>query len=160
MWMFGYLEEEIGLKVHKKPILIELDGKVFFIGHGDGVGPGDNKYKFIKKFFTSPLCQWLFSKIHPNLSFSLARYWSRKSRENEKGGSPSFLGENKEWLIQFCKKEHQKNKEINYFIFGHRHLPIDHRIGENCTYINLGDWINHNTYAVYDGVKTELEKFN
>jgi UDP-2,3-diacylglucosamine hydrolase len=106
--MFGYLEKEIGVTVLKKPILREIDGTVFFIGHGDGLGPGDNKYKFIKKFFTNPFCQWLFSKIHPNLSFSLAKYWSRKSRENEKGGSPSFLGEEKEWLIQFSKEELQK----------------------------------------------------
>ena len=157
--MFGYLEEEIGLNIIKKPILREIDGNIFFIGHGDGLGPGDKKYKFLKKFFTNPLCQWLFSKIHPNLSFSLARYWSKKSRENEKVGSPSFLGEKKEWLIQYCKEEFEKNKNINYFIFGHRHLPIEHKIGKNCKYINLGDWINHYTYAVYNGETTELKKF-
>lgn len=158
--MFGYLEKEIGVKVLKKPILREIDGSIFFIGHGDGLGPGDNKYKFVKKFFTNPFCQWLFSKIHPNLSFSLARYWSRKSRENEKGGSPSFLGEEKEWLIQFSKEEYQKNKDINYFIFGHRHFPIEHKLDKDCIYINLGDWINHFTYAVYNGKTTELMKFN
>ena len=157
--MFGYLEEEIGLNIIKKPILREIDGNIFFIGHGDGLGPGDKKYKFLKKFFTNPLCQWLFSKIHPDLSFSLARYWSKKSRENEKVGSPSFLGEKKEWLIQYCNEEYEKNKNINYFIFGHRHLPIEHKIGKNCTYINLGDWINHYTYAVYNGETTELKKF-
>ena len=159
MWMFDYLEKEIGLKIYRKPIEVRLKEKDFFIGHGDGLGPGDVKYKIIKRFFSNPLCQWLFARIHPNLGFTIAHQWSKKSREKELTGDHKFLGEEKEWLIQFCKEE-LKTKKIDYFIFGHRHLPIDYSINEVSKYINLGDWLNHNTYAVFDGNKIELKEFN
>lgn len=159
MWMFGYLEKEIGLNVIKNPITKKIENKIFFIGHGDGLGPGDRKYKFVKKIFTNSLCQWLFARLHPNLSFSIAHYWSKMSRENENSESPSFLGEDKEWLIQYSKEKLKENEDIEYFIFGHRHVPIHHKIGDKSTYINLGDWINHYTYGVFDGEKVELKKF-
>ena len=90
MWMFGYLEKEIGLNIIKNPITKKIENKIFFIGHGDGLGPGDRKYKFVKKIFTNNLCQWLFARLHPNLSFSIAHYWSKMSRENENSENPSF----------------------------------------------------------------------
>ncbi|MBH20016.1 MAG: UDP-2,3-diacylglucosamine hydrolase [Crocinitomicaceae bacterium] len=160
LWMFDYLEKEIGVHIIRDPITIQLNNKTLMIGHGDGLGPGDLKYKFIKKFFTNKFCQWVFSKIHPNISFFIARYWSRKSKENEKHGSPPFLGEDKEWLIQYCKKQLILNDKINYFIFGHRHLPIEHKINDECYYINLGDWVEHFTYAILENNKLELIKFN
>ncbi len=159
MWMFNYLEKEFNLTIHRKPIEIEMNGKKFFIGHGDGLGPGDRKYKLIKKFFSNPICQWLFARIHPNLGFSIAQSWSKKSREKETKDNHKFLGEEKEWLIQFCKEE-LKNKEINFFIFGHRHLPINYDISQTSKYINLGDWIKYNTYAEFDGTNLELREFN
>ena len=158
--MFDYLEKEIGINIIREPITIQIDEKTLMIGHGDGLGPGDFKYKFIKKFFTNKFCQWVFSKIHPNFSFFIARYWSRKSKENEKHGTPPFLGENKEWLIQYCKEQLLLNDKINYFIFGHRHLPIEHQINDKCFYVNLGDWIEHCTYALLENNKLELKKFN
>ena len=158
--MFDYLEKEIGIHIIREPITIQKDEKTLMIGHGDGLGPGDFKYKFIKKFFTNKFCQWVFSKIHPNFSFFIARYWSRKSKENEKHGTPPFLGENKEWLIQYCKEQLLLNDKINYFIFGHRHLPIEHQINDKCFYVNLGDWIEHCTYALLENNKLELKKFN
>ena len=93
------------LNVIKNPITKKIENKIFFIGHGDGLGPGDRKYKFVKKIFTNSLCQWLFARLHPNLSFSIAHYWSKMSRENENSESPSFLGEDKEWLIQYSKEK-------------------------------------------------------
>jgi UDP-2,3-diacylglucosamine hydrolase len=160
LWMFDYLEKEIGVQIIRKPIIKQINSKIFMIGHGDGLGPGDLKYKFIKNFFTNKFCQWVFSKIHPNFSFFVARYWSKKSKENEKHGSPPFLGEEKEWLIQYCKEQLLLNEKINYFIFGHRHLPIKHELNKECTYFNLGDWVEHFTYAVLDGDKLELKKFD
>jgi len=158
--MFDYFEKEIGIHIIREPITIQIDEKILMIGHGDGLGPGDFKYKFIKKFFTNRFCQWIFSKIHPNFSFFIARYWSRKSKENEKHGTPPFLGEDKEWLIQYCKEQLLLNDKINYFIFGHRHLPIEHQINDKCFYVNLGDWIEHCTYALLEKNKLELKKFN
>ncbi|MFB6305964.1 MAG: UDP-2,3-diacylglucosamine diphosphatase, partial [Flavobacteriales bacterium] len=131
-----------------------------FLGHGDGLGPGDKKYKFLKSIFSNRLCQWLFERIHPNLGIALANFWSKRSRLTE--GSPKqFLGEDKEHLILFCK-EKIKEAHFDYFIFGHRHIPLNIEIpskeGES-RYINLGDWLQHDSYAVFDGNEVRLEYF-
>ncbi len=158
MWMFDYLEKELGVTIHRGTKLFEFSNKTFFLGHGDGLGPGDNKYKFLKKVFSNTFCQWLFERIHPNLSFFIANNWSRASRKKEK--EPQiFLGEDKEWLISYCKRKLEENDQIDYFIFGHRHLPIQHQISENCTYVNTGDWLNHYTYAVFDGEELKLKEY-
>ena len=159
MWMFDYLEKEFGITINRKPITKEINDKIFLIGHGDGLGPGDKKYKIIKRFFANKLCQWLFARLHPNFGFSIAHYWSKKSREKEMLGNHDFLGENKEWLIIYAN-EILKKRHVDYFIFGHRHLPIEHQLNEKSTYINLGDWINHYTYGVFDGKKLTLENFD
>ncbi len=159
MWMFNYLKDEFNINIHKEPIIKKINNKTFLIGHGDGLGPGDRKYKFIKRIFSNSLCQWLFARLHPNFAFTIAHNWSRKSREKEMLGELTFLGENKEWLIIYAKEKLKENK-INFFIFGHRHLPIEYKLTENSMYMNLGDWINHYTYAVLDGEKLKLEKFN
>lgn len=157
MWLFDYLEDEINAHIYREPIEISLKGKRFFIGHGDGLGPGDNGYKLIKKIFKNKLCQWLFERIHPNLGISIAQYWSKKSRIANGEKDESYHGE-KEWLTQFCK-EKMKTIEVDYFIFGHRHLPLEVDLGSNTTYINLGEWVNYNSYAVFDGKKLELKRY-
>lgn len=158
MWMFDYLETELGVTIHRKQDVFKFGAKTFFLGHGDGLGPGDGKYKIIKRVFANPLSQWFFARVHPNFSFMIANNWSRASRK--KGKEPQiFLGEDKEWLIAYCKRKLAENNAINYFLFGHRHLPISHKIGEDSIYINTGDWLNHFTYAVFDGNNLELKKF-
>ncbi len=157
MWFFDYLEDEINAHIYREPIEISLKGKRFFIGHGDGLGPGDNGYKLIKKIFKNKLCQWLFERIHPNLGISIAQYWSKKSRIANGEKDESYHGE-KEWLTQFCK-EKMKTIEVDYFIFGHRHLPLEVDLGNNTTYINLGEWVNYNSYAIFDGKKLELKRY-
>ena len=157
MWLFDYLEDEINAHIYREPIEVSLKGKRFFIGHGDGLGPGDNGYKLIKKIFKNKLCQWLFERIHPNLGISVAQYWSKKSRIANGEKNESYHGE-KEWLTQFCK-EKIKTIEVGYFIFGHRHLPLEVDLGNNMTYINLGEWVNYNSYAVFDGKKLELKRY-
>ena len=141
--------------------LIAIDnpeqGKKFFLGHGDGLGPGDNGYKFIKKVFANKFCQWCFARIHPNLGIGMANYWSRRSRSKNKEPQ-KFLGADKEWLITYCNKKLEDN-HYDYFIFGHRHWPIEHQLQNGSSYINLGDWLQHCTYAVFDGNKVELKKF-
>lgn len=158
MWMFNYLKQELGVIIHRKQGFFSICGKNFFLGHGDGLGPGDNKYKIIKKIFNHSISQWLFARVHPNFSFMIANYWSKTSRKKEKEPQ-KFLGEDKEWLISYCKKKLKENNEIDYFIFGHRHLPIYHKISNKSLYINTGDWLNHFTYAEYDGSKIELKTF-
>jgi len=156
MWMFDYLPKELNVTIYKKPIIKEYNGKKFFIGHGDGLGPGDKGYKFIKWVFANPICQWLFARLHPNFGISLAQYWSGKSRvatENLK-----FLGEDKEFQIIYAKERLLK-EHFDYFIFGHRHVPLDIRLSENSRFINLGDWIINNSYAVFDGNELELKYY-
>ncbi len=158
MWMFSYLQEELGIPIHRSPIVIEFFGKKVLIGHGDGLGPGDHGYKFLKKVFASPICQWLFARLHPNFSFGMAKYWSGKSRLTN-AAPDHFLGEENEWLIQFCK-DHLAIEHIDIFIFGHRHFPIDFYFNElKSRYINLGDWLLYNTYAVMDENKLTLESY-
>jgi len=157
MWLFDYLEDEINAHIYREPIEISLKGKRFFIGHGDGLGPGDNSYKLIKKIFNNKLCQWLFERIHPNLGISIAQYWSKKSRIANGEKDESYHGE-KEWLTQFCR-EKMKTIDLDFFIFGHRHLPLEVDLGNNTTYINLGEWVNYNSYAVFDGKNLELKRY-
>ena len=158
MWVFDYLPEEIGVTLYRQPVSREINGKSFYIGHGDGLGPGDHGYKFIKKVFANKVCQWLFARLHPNFGISLARYFSRKSRIATGTTDEKFLGEDKEWLILFAK-ELLTTRHYDYFVFGHRHLPIDFSLSEKSKYINLGEWINYNTYAVFDGKELKLETF-
>jgi UDP-2,3-diacylglucosamine hydrolase len=152
MWMKSYLPKELNVTLHKAPITFQSQSKTILVGHGDGLGPGDHKYKFLKRFFASPVCQWLFARLHPNLAFGIANYFSRKSRLATGKTDETFLGNDNEWLYVYCK-EYLKTKQVDYFIFGHRHLPLTLDVDGKATYINLGEWINYNTYAeLEDGV--------
>lgn len=159
MWMFDYLPKEIGVELHKEPIKRGFSGKKFLIGHGDGLGPGDKGYKFIKKVFANRVCQWLFAWIHPNWGIKLANFWSGQSRSANSGSDEKFLGEENEWLAIYSR-EYLKKEQIDYFIFGHRHLPLDLNVGGNSRYINLGEWMNYRTFAVFDGNELELKEFD
>lgn len=158
MWVFDYFERELDIPTYREPIIREIYGKTFFIGHGDGLGPGDHGYKFLKKVFANPVCQWLFARLHPNLGFFLAQYWSGKSRAANPG-EKRFLGEEGEWLIQYANQK-LDDLAVDYFIFGHRHLPIDHTLkDQRARYINLGEWLYYNSYAVFDGETLQLQFF-
>ncbi len=158
MWMYDYLPKEIGISIYREPIERTYNGKTFLIGHGDGLGPGDKGYKFIKKVFANKFCQWLFARIHPNFGIGMANYWSRKSRLSNSAADEKFYGDENEWLVVYCK-DVLKTKHYNYFIFGHRHLPLDISLKPDSRYINLGEWVNYNSYAVFDGNSVELKYF-
>jgi UDP-2,3-diacylglucosamine hydrolase len=155
MWIFDYIPKELGVKMYKTEIEREFFGKKFMIGHGDGLGPGDRGYKFIKKVFRNKVCQWMFARLHPNFGIGLANLLSRKSRVATGQADATFYGEDKEMLIQYCKSK-LTEKHFDYFVFGHRHLPIEFELSANSKYINIGDWITYFSYAVFDGEKLEL----
>jgi len=159
MWIFDYLPKELGVNLYREPIIKEYNGKKFFIGHGDGLGPGDKQYKMLKKVFASKICQWVFARIHPNLGIGIASAWSRSSRKTNVNYDEKFHGEDKEDLVLFCKDYMENDKTIDYFVFGHRHLPIKIKLNEKSTYFNLGEWIKYNSYAVFDGEKMELKEY-
>ncbi|MEN9298636.1 MAG: hypothetical protein RLZZ429_949 [Bacteroidota bacterium] len=158
MWMRGYFEKELNIPVYHHPKVFEWNGKRFYIGHGDGLGPGDHGYKFLKKIFRNPLCQWLFGVLHPTWGIGLANYFSRKSREKTGTSDQHFLGEENEWLIIYCKEMLEK-EHFDFLVFGHRHYPIDFKLNEKSRYINLGDWIRNFTYASFDGTDMQLHQW-
>jgi UDP-2,3-diacylglucosamine hydrolase len=160
MWMFRYLTDEFGIPIYREPIMKEIHGKTFFIGHGDGLGPGDHGYKFIKSVFSNPMCQWLFARLHPNFGINLMRFSSKGSRKMQSHIEENFLGVDREWLIQFAN-EQLDTITPDYFIFGHRHLPIDWLLKNNTSrYINLGEWLHFTTYAAFDGTHLSLQIFD
>lgn len=158
LWMNGYFEEELNIPVYHKPREFTFNNKTFFIGHGDGLGPGDKGFKRMKKVFTNPIAKWFFRWLHPDWGVALAQHLSVKNKMISGDEDVTFLGEDKEWLVQYCKRK-LTEKHRDYFVFGHRHLPLDIKLTKTSTYINLGDWITYYTYAVFDGEKLSLEKF-
>ena len=158
MWMNGYFEKELNCKVYYHPQRFSWNEKRFLIGHGDGLGPGDHGYKFLKKIFRNPFCNWLFGQLHPTVGIGAADYFSRKSREKTGTSDQHFLGEDNEWLILYCKEVLQ-TEHLDYFLFGHRHFPIDFPLNATSRYINVGDWIRNFSYAVFDGKDVQLLKW-
>lgn len=158
MWMRDYFQTELNIPVYFEPKEFLFNNKAFYIGHGDGLGPGDNGYKALKKVFRNPICQWLFGLVPPRIGIGLADYFSQKSRAATGTSEEQFLGEEREWLITYSNEILQQ-KKVDYFIFGHRHLPIDYRLSTASRYINLGDWISFFTYAVFDGSEVQLKTY-
>lgn len=157
MWMFGYLAQELGVKIISDELVMDRGGKSFYLHHGDGLGPGDLKYKLLKKIFRSKVCQRLFSLVHPFIGFGIARSWSHSSRLASLK-KEDFLGEQQEWLM-IHSREVLTRKHYDFFIYGHRHLPMDRKLNDNSRYINLGEWINYFSYAVFDGDDVRLMYF-
>jgi UDP-2,3-diacylglucosamine hydrolase len=156
MWMRGYFEQELNIPVYHEPRVFEYNGKKLLVGHGDGLGPGDHGYKFLKKIFRNRICQALFGILPPAVGVGIAGWLSRRSRAVTGSSDAHFLGEEKEWLIAYCR-EVLKTQPIDFFIFGHRHLPIDFLLQPGTSrYINLGDWIRYYTYAVMEGEQLAL----
>jgi UDP-2,3-diacylglucosamine hydrolase len=159
MWMFDYFEKELSIPIVRQPMSLIVGQHKFLIGHGDGLGPGDNYYKFMKRFFDSKLCQWLFARLHPNFGIGLAQIWSRRSRIGNQKLDEQFRGEAGEFLWVYCN-EIEKQEHHDFYIFGHRHLPLDLKINESSRYINLGEWVHFTTYGVYDGKEMHLKTFS
>ncbi len=159
LWMKDYFQNELGITVHHNPIEIKIEDTVIMIGHGDGLGPGDKGYKRMKKVFKNPFFQWLYRLIHPDLGIRFGQYLSQKNKLISGEEDIKFLGEDKEWLGAYSKSKLEK-KHYDYFVFGHRHLPLAIDLGKQSQYINLGDWITHFTYGVFDGKTLSLKTWN
>ena len=158
MWMKKYFENELGVKVYFEEASFVCGDKSFYIAHGDGLGPGDKGYKFLKKVFRSKICNWLFGKLHPDWGIGLANYFSRKSRAKTGHADSVWMGEEREWLVVHSKEVLQKTY-YDYFIYGHRHYPVKIALDGGSQYVNLGDWITNFTYARFDGTQITLKSW-
>ncbi len=158
LWMNGYFEEELNIPVFHQPQEFIINDKSFLIGHGDGLGPGDTGYKRMKKVFVHPVSKWLYRWVHPDIGIHVAQYLSVKNKTISGEEDVTFLGEDNEWLVQYSKKKLEE-KEYDYFVFGHRHLPLEIELKPGVTYLNLGDWIQYYTYGVFNGKELRLEKY-
>tara|TARA_R110002167_G_scaffold158880_6_gene354243 strand:- start:9893 stop:10657 length:765 start_codon:yes stop_codon:yes gene_type:complete len=158
LWMNGYFEAELGIPVFHEPQQFDMNGTTFFIGHGDGLGPHDKGYKRMKKVFTHPVSKWCYRWIHPDWGVRLAQYFSVKNKLISGDSDIKFLGEDKEWLVQYAKRKLEQ-QHYDYFVFGHRHLPLEIELNGKSKYINLGDWISYFTYAAFDGEILALKEY-
>lgn len=156
LWMNDYFEQELNIPVYHNPQVFTFNSKRFFLGHGDGLGPGDKGYKRMKKVFIHPVSKWFFKWLHPDLGVRLGKHLSIKNKLISGDEDAKFLGEHQEWLAQYAKRK-LETEHYDYFVFGHRHLPMEIEVGEGSTYINLGDWISHYTYGVFDGQEMTLK---
>ncbi len=158
LWMGDYFEKELNIPVYHEPKEFTFNNKTFFIGHGDGLGPGDMGYKRMKKVFTNVISKWLYRWLHPDIGIKFAQYLSLKNKLISGQEDIQFLGEENEWLVQYSKTK-LKEKHFDFFIFGHRHLPLEIELSENSKYINTGDWITHFTFGEFNGEKLELKNW-
>ncbi len=158
IWIFNYLPQEIGLELHPKPVTRSWNDHLFLLGHGDGLSNEDWVYRMLQAIFKNRLMQWLYARLHPNGSIAFAHWWSKKSRIKH-GTFGDFLGVDKEHQVQYARHIHKDDPTIEFFIFGHRHIPFDIRISEKSRAICLGDWIGNFTYGVFDGDEFQLKKY-
>ncbi|WP_115900096.1 UDP-2,3-diacylglucosamine diphosphatase [Tenacibaculum gallaicum] len=158
LWMHDYFEKELNIPAFHSPQEFKINDKLFLIGHGDGLGPGDKGYKRMKKVFTFPLFQWMFRWLHPDLGVRLGQYMSVKNKLISGDEDAKFLGEDNEWLVQYCKRK-LEFKHYDYFVFGHRHLPLEIQLKDNSVYLNTGDWIQYYTYAIFENDKLFLKEY-
>lgn len=154
MWVLDYFEKELGLQIHSNELTFEWANKRFYLHHGDGLGPGDYKYKFLKQIFRSPICQWLFARLHPNFGIQLASILSKRSRANGGAKDIIYKGPQQEWLYKYVQ-EMESNQHHDFYLFGHRHLPLflPH---QNALYVNTGDWLKYQTFARFDNKQLTL----
>lgn len=158
LWMKDYFSKELNAIIYKSPLHLKVNSKKLFIAHGDGLGPKDYGYKLLKRVLQNPISQWLYRRIHPDTGFGIANYFSKKGGE-QRFKEQAFSGMDNEWLVLFCNEMLEK-EHFDYFIFGHRHLALDVPLGKNSKYINLGDWLTFNSFAVFDGEELQLKYYN
>lgn len=160
IWVGDYFERECGMKIHREPLTTEIYGKLFYLAHGDGLGTDDRRFLALRAVFHSRLCQRMFSAIHPRWAVWLGLTWAKHSRlKRVDGKEPPFLGADREPLVKFSRGYLATHPEINYFVFGHRHIEIDLGLTPTSRLLVIGEWMTLFTYAVFDGEHLYLEDY-
>ena len=160
IWCKDYFVEECGMVMHREPITIDLYGKEFYLAHGDGLGDDSRNFKMLRAMFHSHTLQTLFSAIHPRWTVKLGLTWAKHSRLKREGGKePDYMGEEREPLIRYTKEYLKTHPDINYFIYGHRHIMLDMMLTRQARIIIVGDWIKYFSYAVFDGNELVIDQY-
>lgn len=157
IWVTDYLQKECGMKVHLGPLVRDFNGKKFFLAHGDGLGDESLSFKILRSIFHSRICRIPYAAIHPRWTVGFAQWWSNHNRTVHI--TPEYFGEDKEHLVLFAKEQLKMAPNINYFIFGHRHIMLDLMLSGSSRVVILGDWIDYFSYGVFDGNNFTLEIF-
>ncbi len=160
IWVGDYLNKECGIIIHREPLTTEIYGKEFYLAHGDGMGDPNKTFKLLRAMFHSQTLQTLFSSLHPRWSIDLGLSWAKANRLKHMGeAEPEYMGEDKEFLVLYTKEYLKSHPNINFFIYGHRHIELDLMLSASARVLILGDWITHFSYAVFDGENLYLETF-
>lgn len=159
IWAFDYLPEEVGATIYREPIIKEIYGKNFFLAHGDGLGDKSKSFKLLRYIFRNKFCQFLFARFPSAWGVGFGHWWSGHNRKKDIICSPEYLGEEKEHLVLFSKEIIKKHPEIDYLIFGHRHIMLDLILNKKARMLIIGDWMQYYSYAVFDGKELTLEQY-
>ena len=161
LWVGDYLNRECGLIIHRQPLTTEIHGRLFYLAHGDGLGDRhDHAYHLLRAIFHSRTLQTLFSAVHPRWGVELGLRWARHSRlKRTDGGEPPYMGEDKEPLVLYSKEYLRTHPDVNFFVYGHRHIELDLMLSATARTVILGDWITQFTYAVFNGDQLFLENY-
>ncbi len=161
IWMFDYLPQEIGAIIHREPLTIDLLGKRFFLAHGDEVDYRSKAFQLMRKIFRNRFCQFLYGGIHPRWTFGFALSWSLSSRKKglKKEKTKTYQGEASEYLVTFAKDYLKTHPDINFFIFGHRHIMLDLMLSRTSRILIAGDWMQYFSYIVWDGECLYMDQF-
>ncbi|MDR0507177.1 MAG: UDP-2,3-diacylglucosamine diphosphatase [Dysgonamonadaceae bacterium] len=156
IWVKDYLSKEIGVIVHKKPLLTQINGKNFYLAHGDGLGDTSISFRIIRYIFHNQLCQFLFRMLHPRWGVGFGYLWSRHSRKKKIANPAPYFGDDKEHLVIYAKEYIKEYPDTDYLIFGHRHILLDLKLSEKNRMMIIGDWLQYFSYAVFDGKELHL----
>lgn len=162
IWMFDYLPRETGAVIHREPLTVDLLGSHFFLGHGDEVDNRSLSFRFIRALFRNRFCQWLYAGIHPRWTMGFAYAWSLHSRRTglqQQKEKDRYEGEDAEYLVAFAKEYLKAHPDINFFIFGHRHIMLDLMLSRFSRLLIAGDWMKLFSYIEWDGETLTLNQF-
>ena len=148
VWTYSYFEE-LGMKRLHQPYLVEIEGKKFCLGHGDGLGPVPAGYRFLRGLFHNRVAQFLFSMLHPWIAFRFGNGWSKGNRLAH-DQEYDFRGK-EEPLYKFAEDFSARN-DVDCFIFGHYHASVDMALPSGARLLVLKDWIHSSPYFCFDGV--------
>jgi UDP-2,3-diacylglucosamine hydrolase len=160
VWMFDYFRNELGVSVHHQPLRTTIDGKNFYLAHGDGLGDDSRSFRLIRSIFHNRMCQILFARLPSRWGVGFGHWWSRRSRQKDLSHPVPYLGEDREHLVLYAKTYIQAHPETDYLLFGHRHILLDRMLDRKSRMLIIGDWMTYFSYAVFDGKELILKQYN